>query len=854
MSMDPERWRQVEEVFGTALEHPPAARAGVVSAACGDDDALRHEVLSLLEAAEPAAEYFADLSSRAGVPSPANTEVEQFVGRTVGSYRLVRLLGRGGMGAVFLAERDDRQFEKEVALKLLPLGIGSTEAMQRFLLERQILARLEHPGIARLLDGGVTEDGTPYYVMEHVNGVPIDEYCDTNRLTVAARVELFLKVCEGVEHAHRHLVVHRDLKPNNILVTPDGEVKLLDFGIARMLDRERSAGESTFTGQAHPMTLAYASPEQVRGEPITTASDVYALGVLLYKLLTGFHPYRRDFNSPSDAEHVICGEEPTQPSARVAAADGDRRNAVSAARGTAIQRLQRALVGDLDTIVLMALRKEPSRRYASVADFAEDLRRHQAGLPVRAHKDSLRYRASRFVRRNRLAVSAATAVALLGIALLALAIRYAVTTAAQGRALSREAESTEEVSQFLVDLFRSADPVEGFGDTVRARVILDEGAARLAAAVNVRPDVRARMMSELASVYHNLGLFDEAARLHEQALDLRRELYGDTHPEVAESLEQLADVRYTAREFDAALPLYEEALAIRRAVPDEPVAVAATLQGFARILRELGRADSAESAIREALAIRRRELGDDHFQTVWALLDLAYVFRGQGRDDSAQALYEIVIPRLEAHGDSGARLLPGTLNNLAYIHMTKGEYVDAERLYRDAIAGERRWGTVPNLLLLMNNLAGVLDRQNKVAETDSVLRQALATAEEHWPDGHWRVGSAYGALGAFHLLQGDTAGAEPYLRQALALQLSAAGEDHPRTAYAKVQLGNCLTGLQRYAEAEPYLRDASEWLRVNRGIENSFTQEVLSRLVALYDRWGRPAQAEPYRRLLSAEP
>jgi serine/threonine protein kinase/Tfp pilus assembly protein PilF len=851
MTMDPERWQQVEEVFAAALEQPPTARAGVVSAACGDDEALRHEVLSLLEAAEPAAEYFADLSSRAGVPSPADTEIEQFLGRTVGSYRLVRLLGRGGMGVVFLAERDDRQFEKQVALKLLPLGIGSTEAMQRFLLERQILARLEHPGIARLLDGGVTEDGTPYYVMEYVEGLPIDDYCDASRLTVAARLELFLKVCDAVDHAHRHLVVHRDLKPNNILVTSDGEVKLLDFGIARMLDRERSAGGSTVTGQAHPMTLAYASPEQVRGAPITTASDVYSLGVLLYKLLTGCHPYRRDFSSPSDAEQVICGEEPTQPSARVAAADRDERNAVSAARGTPAQRLERALVGDLDTIVLMALRKEPSRRYASVADLAEDLRRHQAGLPVRAHKDSLRYRASRFVRRNRLAVSAGVAVGLLAVALLVLAIRYAVTTAAHGRALTREAEATEEVSQFLVDLFKSADPVEGFGDTVRARVMLDEGAARLEAAVHVRPDIRARMMGELGRVYHNLGLFDEAARLHTEALALLRERYGDTHPAVAAGLEQLADVRHTARDFDAALPLYEEALAIRRRLPDEPEAIAATLQGLARVLRELGSVDSAERLMREALAIRRRELGDAHFHTVWTLLDLAYVLRGQGRNDSAQVLYEIVIPKLQAHGDSGARLLPGALNNLAYIHMAKGEFADAERLYRDAMPLERRWGTVPNLLLLQNNLAGVLDRQNKVAEADSVLRQQIETAEEHWPDGHWRVGAAYGGLGAFHLIRGDTAGAEPYLRRALALQLSTMGDDNPRTTYAKVQLGNCLTGLRRFAEAEPHLREASEWLRTNRGIDNSYTQEVLARLVVLYDRWGRPAQAEQYRRLLS---
>lgn len=848
--MDPERWRRVERIFGAALEHVPAERARVVTAACGDDTALRDEILSLLEEAEPAAAYFANLSGRMGVAPSPGRDLGRLVGRIVGSYRLVRPLGRGGMGAVYLAERSDRQFEKQVALKLVPVGMGSGETLQRFLLERQILARLEHPGIARLLDGGVTEDGTPYYVMEYVEGTPIDEYCDRGRLTVAARIELFRKVCEAVEHAHRHLVVHRDLKPGNILVTANGDVKLLDFGIARLLDRQRTGTDATVTGPARPMTLAYASPEQVQGKPITTASDVYALGVLLYTLITSLHPYRREFTSPSDAEHVICEEEPTKPSVRVATEADVDRGAVAAARRTWPQRLIRTIAGDLDTIILMALRKEPGRRYPSVAHFAEDLLRYQEGLPVKAHADSLPYRASRFVQRNRLAVTSGLAVALLTLALVTLGVRYAVTSAAQGRALRREAQTTEAVSNFLVDLFRSADPVEGFGDTVRARAILDTGVARLEAAVSVRPDIRARMMGQLGDVYHNLGLFDEAIRLHTEALARRRDLLGASHPDVAESLERLADIRYSAREFETARALYEEALAIRRGHSD-PLVTAATLQGLARTLRELNLADSAAVPIREALAIRRRALGDGHYQTLWAWLDLAYVLRGQGRDDSAQVLYEHLIPRLQQHGDSGARLLPGALNNLAFIHMRKGEYGEAERFYRDAVALEQQWGTVARVLLLMNNLAGVLDRQAKTAETDSVLQLTLSIAQDYWPGGHWRTASAYGAIGAFRLLRGDTAAAEPYLRPALDMYVRTLGEDHSRTTYAKVQLGTCLMGLERFDAAEPYLVQAAQWLRARRGMDNSYTRETTARVIALYERWGRPDRAEPYRRLLA---
>jgi serine/threonine protein kinase/tetratricopeptide (TPR) repeat protein len=851
--MDTERWQQVEEVFGAALEHPPADRARVVAAACRDDDELRREVLSLLESAASAGDYFSELASRTGVAPGAEPDANHFVGRTVGSYRILRPLGTGGMGMVFLAARDDRQFEKEVALKLLPLGLGSGEGLQRFLRERQILARLEHPGIARLLDGGVADDGTPYYVMEYVDGVPIDRFCNEQRLTVRARLDLFLAVCEAVEHAHRHLVVHRDLKPGNILVDADGTVKLLDFGIARVLAEGEADGESTLTRRMRPMTLAWASPEQVRGEPITTASDVYALGILLYRLLTGLHPYRRDFASPSDAEHVICEEEPTQPSGRLTAADEAERDAIGEARGSSVQRLRGDLAGDLDAIVLMALRKEPARRYASVSHFADDIRRYRKGLPVQAHRDSLGYRLSRFVRRNRLAVGAAAAVITMLVALVALAIRYGMSTAAHGRALAEEASNTQQVADFLVGLFQSADPVEGFGDTVRARAILDEGAARLTTP-DVPPDIRARMMNALARVYYNLGLFDEAVALHRKALAVQRAVYGEEHPDVAESLTLLADALDGMREFEEAEPVYREALALQRRLGTDPLKTATTMQGLARVKRELDQADSARALLGEVLAIRRAALGDEHFQTVWAELDVAFALRGEGKLDSAESLYERVIPKLRSHGDSGARLLPSALNNLAYLRMTRGDLSRAEALYREAIAQERQWGKIPNVLLLYNNLAGVLDRAGDTAGTEATLREAIREAEAYWPDGDAQVGFKYGALGAWYLSLELPDSAEAPLRRALSEFAAAFGDGHSRTTYGKVQLAKCLVAMERYGEAEPYLVQAFDWLRVNRGMENSYTREVGSQLVALYESWSRPDRAAPYRRLLTAEP
>ena len=290
--MTPERWKEIELVFSGAFELEGGERDRFVEEHCTGDPELQREVEGLLASLDSAGEYFEELASRIGVPIDPETYAERLVGKRVGNYRLVNLIGRGGMGAVYVAERDDEQFQMKAALKLLPMGLDSDESRRRFLAERQILARLEHPNIARLVDGGVTEDGTPYFVMEHVEGTPIDEYCDTHRLSIPQRLELFLKVCEAVQHAHQNLVVHRDLKPSNILVTESGVVKLLDFGIARVLDSDESGAQTTMTRRTRPMTIAYASPEQILGSSVTTVSDVYTLGVLLYVVLTGRHPYR----------------------------------------------------------------------------------------------------------------------------------------------------------------------------------------------------------------------------------------------------------------------------------------------------------------------------------------------------------------------------------------------------------------------------------------------------------------------------------------------------------------------------------------------------------------------------------
>ena len=415
--MTPERWQQVKALFEQALERPPDERAAFLDQACHGDEALRREVRSLLSSHDDGF-----LDEPLSLDAPSGDDGAAHTGQRIGAYRLVREIGHGGMGAVYLAERADGQFHQQVAVKFVRHGVDSDTLRRRFRAERQILARLEHPHIARLIDGGVSEDGLPYLAMEYVEGTRIDHYCDAHHLSTNERLRLFLAVCEAVHYAHQNLIVHRDLKPSNILVTEGGTVKLLDFGIAKLLDDNAAAtplDEVPRTGM-RVMTPEYASPEQIRGEPVTTAFDVYALGIILYELLAGQRPYRLSGLSPGEMERIVCEKAPARPSTAVtreAQTDATRAatpEEISRMRSTQPDKLRRRLAGDLDTIVMMALHKDPSRRYRSVGQLSEDLRRHLDGLPVTARPDSFAYRISKFIRRHWMGVAAAVFISLLG--------------------------------------------------------------------------------------------------------------------------------------------------------------------------------------------------------------------------------------------------------------------------------------------------------------------------------------------------------------------------------------------------------------------------------------------------------
>ncbi len=462
--MNPAQWQQVKALFEEILDQAPADRAAFLDAAC-PDEALRREVEALLASHEEATaegRFESPMFEETGFDEPVAASSMR-AGQRVGAYRIVEEIARGGMGAVYLAERADAQFDKRVAVKLVRHGLDSDALRRRFRAERQILARLEHPHIARLLDGGMTETGLPFLVMEYIEGVRIDQYCNDHQLSTSERLELFLTVCDAVQYAHQNLVVHRDLKPSNMLVTKQGAVKLLDFGIAKLLDEDAATDSGdelplTRTGM-RMMTPQYAAPEQVRADLVTTATDVYALGIILYELLSGQRPYRLGGLSPGEVERVICDEEPARPSTAVTrpADTGATRPAtpeeISRMRATEPDKLRRLLSGDLDTIVLKALRKDPARRYLSVEQFAEDIRNYLAGRPVTARPDALSYRASKFIRRHWVGVLATTLVFLsLVTGIAATAWQARVADQQRRKAEQRFADIRQLASTFLFEL------------------------------------------------------------------------------------------------------------------------------------------------------------------------------------------------------------------------------------------------------------------------------------------------------------------------------------------------------------------------------------------------------------------
>jgi eukaryotic-like serine/threonine-protein kinase len=888
--MTPERWNKIQTLFEAALEMNVQERELYLQKHCSHDMEIYHEVSSLLTADAHVHRLLEGLA----IDVVGWTYEQQYIGTRIGPYRILRHIGSGGMSYVFLAEREDGHFRQRVALKLVKRGMESEQIIKRFRSERQILSRLDHPNIARLLDGGITEDGAPYFTMDFVDGIPIDRYCDENSLTIDERLDLFNDVCSAVQYAHSNLVVHRDLKPGNIFVTNDGTVKLLDFGIAKVLGEGEDEILLTRTG-LRVMTPEYASPEQVKLQPVTTATDVYALGIVLYELLTGRRPYSLTSSSPSEMERIVCTVQPDKPSTlitRTSAPENlnDRSSTTpdryAVHRKTSIQRLRKKLRGDLDTICLTALRKEPDRRYQSAEQLLRDVQRYQTGLPISARRDTASYRLQKFTERHKSGVITSVLVAAL---ITALGV-YHTTQLANERDLSQtEAAKSAEISKFLSGLFEISDPSQARGESVTARELLERGALRVRTELTDQPEVQATMMEVIGNVYHSLGLYTDAQILLQESLDAHKTIYGDSHPLVASSLNSLAITIQELGDFSAAEVLIREALQIQRShYPAEHVDIAVSLYNLAEVRRmqgdlvaseqllteshetyrsiygnrhpavanvlhslavlqdERGDYDKAEKDYTDALAIFRNVYGEYHPDVGNVLNNLASMYRHRGDYDAAEPLYIRALEIRKRVLDKDHPDLAYTHNHMGRLYQFTDRYTEAEVSFREGlrirenVLGKNHPVTTASL----SALANLYEVTEQYTKAESLYIDTYAIMLEMWGDDHHYIGSVLNNIGRVQHALGKHESAEQYLRQSIDQHRRSLPEGHVLRAYPLFSLGNLLNDAGRPDEAEEYLLTALELREQNLPEGHHLTEAARIALGTSYMKRGDTEKAE----------
>jgi serine/threonine protein kinase/tetratricopeptide (TPR) repeat protein len=846
------------ELFKNAVERDESQWPSFLDEACPDDTKLRHEVESLLRFSKQA-NTFLEEPARAIAESPI-AEVLLGPGQALGSYRILSHLGSGGMGDVYLAT--DEKLGRQVALKLIRPGLTTEGILRRFRREEHILATLNHPHIAHLYGADLTPDGFSYLVMEYVEGTRVDSYCEAHRLSLRDHLLLFRKVCAAIHFAHQHLVIHRDIKPSNILVRKDGEPKLLDFGIAKLLSDDPLQAEQTIS--LGPMlTPDYASPEHARGEAVTTASDVYSLGVLLYQLLTGARPYRIKTNRPEEVVRAITEQEPAKPSTALQGRDSRIENRESANSRFTVHD-SRSLRGDLDNIVLMALRKEPERRYASVAQFADDIRRHLEGLPVIARRDTLSYRGAKFIRRNKLGVIAAALVMLSLVAGMIATVWQARIAREQALIAMQERDraqiekaKAERINQFLQDTLGFADPgalAPGAGQGVKATVgdALKEAARRAETELADQPEVLAGVLRTIGTAYLDLGQFDLAERNLQHSSDLYQKIYGQENPEAVWSTVLLANVDAMKGRYAKAEPIYQKALVVFDKRSSEAIPALwrfSVLNSLGLIKISGGEPAAGERFLRDALKLSPKLSGNDRGAVAMALASLGQARVAQGDLGEAQNFYRQSIDEY--------RRLPGrerletasTLTFLGDVLRITGNYPEAENALREALEISRRLAgdKSPNFGLASAGLAFLKYMEGDYVAAEQAVNKSLQIYEQFVPEGHIGPTAPMTTLGLILNKTGRSAEAESTLRKALATRERILPKGHWQIAFTKGALGECLMTQKRYAEAEPLLLESYNDLKQSQGETHPRTIEARRRIATLYEKWAKPDLAESYR-------
>jgi len=738
----------------------------------------------------------------------------------IGSYRLLQKLGVGGMGEVYEAEQI-KPLKRRVALKIIKWGMDTKQVVARFESERQALALMNHPNIAKVFDAGATEKGRLYFVMEYVKGVPINEYCDKYKLSTPERLYLFIQACEGIQHAHQKGIIHRDIKASNVLVTiqDDKSVpKIIDFGVAKAT-AQRLTERTVFTEMGQLIgTPEYMSPEQAEmtGLDIDTRTDVYSLGVLLYELLVGVLPFEPDELRSGGFDEIrrkVREEEPPKPSTRLTTPGFDTKNATRNRR-TDLPTLTRQLKGELDWIIMKAMAKDRTQRYASVSELAADIERYLRHEPVVAGPPSAMYRMKKYIRRHRTAVAAAALVVVvmvIGITGTTVGLLKAVKAEKKVR---DEAETAQQVSDFLVDLFRVSDPSEAKGNTITAREVLDKGAGRIEEELEGQPKIQARLMDTIGMVYNNLGLYDQATSLLERALEIRRSVLGNEHLEVSESLHSLGVLIYSKGDYPTAERLFREVLSVRRKLlGDEHIDVASILNDLAMTVMAQGKFEESEPMYRESLAIRRKNLGNEHAAVAQSINNLGMFLYRQGEYQEAEELFrEAVEINKKLLGEEHPEISTN-LNNLALVLRDKGSYGEAEEMFRQVLEMDRKFlgENHPYIAITLNNLGALLVKKGAYEEAEQSFREAIVVFKKTFPENHWQI------------------------------------------ANANSLLGGCLSKIRRYSQAETLLLESYSIIEKQFGEGHRRTQAALKRIIELYEAWGKSDKAEEYRVFLKKE-
>lgn len=843
---DEHRRHQLDEILQHVLDLPVDKRITYIISATSDDPTLIDDVKKLLDYHDESEEVLGDsisdflsplLPILEGNKPESHLELEK--GTLIGNYRIEKLLGKGGMGQVYLAERFDGSFTKKAAIKCIKRGMDSEEIIKRFRYEREILASLQHANIAQLFDGGLTDDGRPYLVMEYVEGKPIDRYCDEKKLTVNDRLRLFLAVCEAVQYAHQKLVVHRDLKPSNIMVTNSGQVKLLDFGIARILDEKNVHYTIPQTRAGiRLLTPEYAAPEQLRDQQISTSTDVYTLGVLLFQILTGHLP------NNNENKNQVIGRPSNSVKKSVSKKEGNgpvtfTSGELAAFRATSPEKLERKLRGDLDTIVLKLLKEDPAERYSSAEMLASDIRNYLEDLPLAARPDSPGYRLRKFIQRHRIGVAAAAMfVVVLFLFTLSVSIQQARTSEALQSA-EFERAAAEEVAAFLESLFSAANPLAPEPervDTLSVRELLNRGTERVLDEFTDRPVIRARMLVVIGRSFHSLGdpehaitLLENALAiyrslegdhrediaknlnilantymdignnphaefLHREALALRREIHSGNHSTVASSLANVGSALQNQTKFDEAQSFYTEALAMISHLPEpDSMAISDLLNASAALAYRQNDLETAILLTEESLVINRTKLGNEHPRVGRELNNLAFLLDRNNNLEQALPLYrEALAINRKLLGEEHPFVGTG-MGNLADLLARSGNTSEAVLLFEQAINLQRNrpGGDNPDLSVMLGNYASLLNKTGKFGEAEKLYSEALEIDHRLFGEEHLRVAIIRSRLGVIFCQTGRQAEGQRFVQQAIDVMEQLLPSGHPRLADAQKGLETC---------------------------------------------------------------